>query len=60
MTRCPTQSTINPPHPILGFLENPAAVEATFKGVPVSVFGCGNTQWARTYQVSGSMGSHHY
>lgn len=35
-----------------GFLEDGAAVESAFKGVPVSVFGCGNTQWARTYQVS--------
>ncbi len=33
------------------FLEQePQEVEKVFGGVPVSVFGCGNTQWARTFQ----------
>ena len=55
-----TRPTGPPPSHPTGFLEDPAAVAAVFKGVPVSVFGCGNTQWARTYQVSGALGSHHY
>jgi len=33
------------------FLEQPAQVAKVFAGVPFSVFGCGNTQWARTYQA---------
>jgi len=33
------------------FLEQPAAVAKVFADVPFSVFGCGNTQWARTYQA---------
>lgn len=34
-----------------GFLEKPEEVQKVFADVPVSVFGCGNTQWARTYQA---------
>lgn len=58
----PAPTTFQPtiPSHFTGFLEDPEAVAAVFKGVPVSVFGCGNTQWARTYQVSGALGSHHY
>ena len=33
------------------FLEQPTEVTKVFAGVPFSVFGCGNTQWTRTYQA---------
>lgn len=33
------------------FLEEPVEVAKVFAGVHFSVFGCGNTQWTRTYQA---------